>query len=85
MHSLSAALVLYDNYLFSISLFEKNTKLKRLLNDADKGYQINKGSLTQISLHYYDLDLRERLKKAIQFFNKARLSILVINLFLRKY
>ena len=41
MLALSAALVLYDNYLLAISIFENDKKLRRFLNHRDSAYNIN--------------------------------------------
>ena len=43
--SLAAALVLYDNYLLAVSLFEGDSKLRRLLNESDPAYAIRSAEL----------------------------------------
>lgn len=46
MISLSAALVLYDNYLLAISLYQEEPRL--LLNNKDAGYGIDYGELNRV-------------------------------------
>lgn len=70
MISLSAALLLYDNYLLSITLFEEDGKLRRFLNERDSGYKIGRMELAKVTRQYYSLALRNRLKKAIKFYKK---------------
>lgn len=70
MLSLSAALVLYDNYLLAISLFEGDAKLRRLLNEGDPGYAIHKAELAQVTLNYDSIANRSRVRKAMAFFEK---------------
>jgi hypothetical protein len=76
MLSLSSALVLYDNYLLSISLFEGDSKLRRLLNERDPGYAVNSDALAKVTQHYDSVSNRQRVRKAIKFYEKesARLS-----------
>ena len=68
MLSLSSAFLLYDNYLLSISLFEGDPKLRRLLNEADKGYAVNSAALAKVTLHYNSISNRSRVRRAIKFF-----------------
>lgn len=70
MLSLSAALVLYDNYLLAISLFEGDAKLRRLLNEGDPGYAVHKAELAQVTLNYDSIANRSRVRKAMAFFEK---------------
>lgn len=76
MLSLSAALVLYDNYLLAVSLFEEDARLRRVLNDSDSGYGIGRDILTSISLSYNSIHNRARVRRAIGFYEKefARLA-----------
>jgi len=48
MMSLSAALVLYDNYLLAISLYQEEPRLRLLLNNKDVGYGIDYGELNRV-------------------------------------
>ncbi len=68
MLSLSAALVLYDNYLLSISIFEEDVKLRRYINSKHVGYNIKNSQLTEITRQYNSLAKRNRVHKAIKYF-----------------
>jgi hypothetical protein len=70
MLSLSAALVLYDNYLLSVSLFEGDHKLRRLLNERDPGYAVKSAALAKVTLNYNSIGNRQRVRKAIKFYDK---------------
>lgn len=70
MLSLSSALVLYDNYLLAISLFEGDGKLRRLLNESDPGYAVKSAELAKITMSYNSVGNRERVRKAIKFFER---------------
>ncbi|RDH84496.1 MAG: Poxvirus G6 [endosymbiont of Galathealinum brachiosum] len=68
MLSLSAALVLYDNYLLSITIFEEDAKLRRYLNAKHDGYNIKNYQLNEITLQYNSIENRNRARRAIDFF-----------------
>jgi uncharacterized protein YycO len=70
MVSLSSALILYDNYLLSISLFEEDEKLRRLINKSDLGYKLRQSELAKITLSYNSIDNRRRVRRAIHFYEK---------------
>ena len=70
MLSLSATLVLYDNYLLAISIFEEDTKLRRKLNAADKGYQIGRDILNSITAAYNSPTNRARVRAGIRFYER---------------
>ncbi|MBI1920772.1 MAG: Poxvirus G6 [Geobacter sp.] len=70
MLSLSAALVLYDNYLLAISLFEGDGKLRRLLNESDPGYAVNSAALSQVTRNYDSVSNRSRVRGAIKFYER---------------
>ena len=70
MVSLSSALLLYDNYLLAISLFEEDAKLRRFLNDRDSGYQKGRLELAKVTLSYNAIENRSRVKTAIRFYEK---------------
>jgi hypothetical protein len=70
MLSLTAALVLYDNYLLSVTLFEEDDRLRRLLNDSNSGYGIGKDILTDISLDYASTRNRDRVRRAVKFYEE---------------
>jgi uncharacterized protein YycO len=70
MLSLSSALVLYDNYLLAISLFEGDGKLRRILNESDPGYAVKSAELAKITMSYNSVANRERVRRAIKFFER---------------
>ena len=70
MLSLSSAMLLYDNYLLSISLFEGDSKLRRILNERDPGYAVTSAALAKVSLNYNSISNRSRVRKAIKFYEK---------------
>lgn len=70
MLSLSAALLLYDNYLLAISVFEENPKLRRYLNEQHRGFNISRHKLTEITLQYNSIVSRARVRTAIAYFKK---------------
>jgi uncharacterized protein YycO len=76
MLSLSSAMLLYDNYLLSISLFEGDSKLRRILNERDPGYAVTSAALARVTLNYNSVSNRARVRKAIRFYEResARFS-----------
>jgi len=70
MLSLSAALILYDNYLLSVSVFEDDSKLRRYLNSNKKGYGIDSSQLTKITVEYNSTSNRQRVRNAMAFFKE---------------
>lgn len=70
MLSLSSALVLYDNYLLAVSLFEGDPKLRRLLNERDPGYAIQRAELNKITLNYNSVNNRNRVRRAMAFYER---------------
>jgi len=70
MISLSSALVLYDNYLLAVSLFEGDGKLRRILNEQDPGYEVKRAELAKITMNYDSISNRKRVRKAIRFYEK---------------
>jgi len=70
MLSLSSAMLLYDNYLLSISLFEGDSKLRRILNERDPGYAVTSAALVKVTLNYNSISNRARVRKAIKFYEK---------------
>jgi len=75
MLSLSAALMLYDNYLLAISIFEEDDKLRRFLNQRDSGYAIGQNELTQITKSYHSSMKRKRVKNALNFYENRMAKI----------
>jgi uncharacterized protein YycO len=70
MLSLSSALVLYDNYLLAISLFEGDGKLRRILNESDPGYAVNSEELAKVTMSYNSVANRERVRRAMRFYER---------------
>jgi len=70
MMSLSSAMLLYDNYLLSISLFEGDSKLRRILNERDPGYAVTSAALARVTLNYNSISNRARVRKAIRFYER---------------
>ncbi len=71
MLSLASAFLLYDNYLLSISLFEGDAKLRRLLNESDPGYAVQSDALAKVTLSYDSISNRSRVRKAIKYYERA--------------
>jgi len=70
MLSLSSAMLLYDNYLLAISLFEGDGKLRRILNERDPGYAVTNAALAKVTLNYNSIANRARVRKAIKFYER---------------
>jgi hypothetical protein len=70
MLSLSSALLLYDNYLLAVSLFEGDGKLRRILNERDPGYAVTSAALAKVTLNYNSISNRTRVRKAIKFYER---------------
>ena len=70
MLSLASAMLLYDNYLLSISLFEGDGKLRRILNERDSGYAVTSAALAKVTLNYNSISNRARVRKAIRFYER---------------
>lgn len=71
MISLSAALVLYDNYLLAISLYQEEPRLRMLLNNKDVGYGIDYGELNRVSMAYASEEIRSRVRRGIAYYEEA--------------
>jgi len=70
MLSLSAALVLYDNYLTAIVYFNQDDRLRRLINSPDSGFGIPAGALTELCANANSVVTRARLRRGIEFYEK---------------
>jgi len=66
--SLAAALLLYDNYLLTASLYDQDTKLRRVLNQPDRGYALPRHSLTEVKLSFMSPENRDRILAAIRYY-----------------
>jgi uncharacterized protein YycO len=72
MLSLSASLILYDNYLAMVSVFEEEEELRRFLNGKDSGYKIRHNELAEVTLSYNSIKNRSRVKELIKFYEKKK-------------
>lgn len=68
--SLSAALLLYDNYLSAISLYRSDPVLRKHLNQADSGFALREGELNRIAVSFASPDNRARVRRGIQWFEQ---------------
>jgi uncharacterized protein YycO len=66
--SLSAALVLYDNYLLAVSLYQEDSKLRRHLNRSDRGYALQSGEIDRASVSFSAPGNRQRVREALKWF-----------------
>ena len=69
--SLSAALLLYDNYALAISLYRSNLALRRHLNQTDSGFEIKSRELDRITLSYASPANRYRVRRALHWFERG--------------
>lgn len=65
--SLSAALVLYDNYLSAIAPYRNDHELRRHLNRSDKGVNRQAGTLHEIAQSFTSSENRQRVRRAIDW------------------
>ena len=63
--SLSAALVLYDNYLSALGLYRADLGLRQHLNRGDKGYALPGGELHRAALSFNSITNRARVRSAL--------------------
>ncbi len=71
MISLSAALVLYDNYLLAISHYQEEPRLRMLLNNKDVGYGIDYGDLNLVAMSFASEENRNRVRHGITYYEDA--------------
>ncbi|MBL4594014.1 MAG: hypothetical protein JKX68_09390 [Flavobacteriales bacterium] len=72
MLSVAAALTLYDNYLMGALLFENDKRLRRLLNDPDKGFGISANELLEITMAANSISKQKRIQDGINFFEEKK-------------
>jgi len=70
LFSLSAAIVLYDNYLFNLSMFQQNHHLRLIVNAPDKAYHLESMELLRAAEGYTSVDNYVRIKNAIRFYQE---------------
>lgn len=68
--SLSAALVLYDNYLLAISLYRNDSKLRQHLNRSDRSFGIRESELNRIAASFASPDHRVRVRRGLEWFER---------------
>lgn len=68
--SLSAALILYDNYLTAIGLYRATPFLRQHLNRPDSGFAIPPGELNRIAASFSSPINRARVRRALGWFEK---------------
>jgi hypothetical protein len=68
MLSVAASLTLYDNYLMGALLFENDKRLRRLVNDPDKGFGISANELLDITLAANSIRNQKRMQDGIIFY-----------------
>ncbi len=70
MLSLSAALILYDNYLMMSSMFDQSSKLRRFLNQQDKAYDKSANALNRLTRSYESSLKRKMVRDSIRFYEQ---------------
>lgn len=70
MFSLSSAIVLYDNYLINLSMFQQQRHLRKIINAKDSEYSLESKALLHASTEYASIGNYLRMKKAIKFYQK---------------
>lgn len=72
MLSVAAALTLYDNYLMGALLFENDKRLRRIINDPDKGFGISSNELLEITMAANSISNQKRIQDGIKFFENKK-------------
>lgn len=73
--SLSAALMLYDNYLSAVGLYRANPFLRQHLNNKDSGFAIPSSSLNRISVSFNSAVNRARVRRALDWYEQHGRSL----------
>lgn len=68
--SLSAALLLYDNYLTAIAPYRQDHDFRQHLNRADAGFDIDAGTLNRIAMNYGSVENRVRTRNALEWWTR---------------
>lgn len=68
--SLTAALILYDNYLSAVAPFRRDHDFRRRLNRADKGFDLHAGTLNHVAANFASVENRQRTKAALAWFEQ---------------
>ena len=72
MLSLSASLLLYDNYLLMVSIYEEDEILRRFINESDSGYKIRENKLLEVTKSYNSVENRSRIREEMRFYEKMK-------------
>ena len=67
MLSTACALILYDNYLLGVVLLEQDTRIRRLANASDKGFDVSPNQLHKITKSANSSKNQKRIIKGIEF------------------
>ena len=70
MFSLSAALLLYDNYLLNLSQFQQDKHLRQIINTPDSEYHLVGNALLRSTGEFKSFDNYLRMKKAIKLYQE---------------
>jgi uncharacterized protein YycO len=73
--SLSAALILYDNYLSAIAPFRQDQEFRQHMNRSDHGFGIPAGTLNEIAINFASPENRRRTKRAIDWVERNAKSL----------
>ncbi|MDR1227661.1 MAG: hypothetical protein LBK55_01345 [Azoarcus sp.] len=68
--SVSAALLLYDNYLSAISLYRNDPALRRHINRADLGFGLSARELQRADVMFNSAENRRRVRAAVKWYRK---------------
>ena len=68
--SLSAALILYDNYLAAVGLYRAKPFLRAHLDRGDAGFSIPEGQLTRIAASFTSAINRARVRRGLQWYER---------------
>jgi hypothetical protein len=68
--SLSAALLLYDNYLSAVGLYRANPFLRQHLNRKDSGFALPPGELNRIAFSFNSAINRARVRRALSWYEE---------------
>lgn len=86
--SLSAALLLYDNYLAAVVPYRNNHELRQHFNRKDSGFELHAGTLNKIALSFASSENRQRVRRAIlwyeQYGKEADLSAIEGSAYVRR-
>ncbi|MES9939017.1 MAG: YiiX/YebB-like N1pC/P60 family cysteine hydrolase [Candidatus Thiodiazotropha sp. 6PLUC1] len=68
--SLSAALILYDNYLTAVALYQDDLFLRNHINEGDSAYLVPKGELRKVATSFTSAVNRARVRRGLIWYEK---------------